>query len=151
MNHSTVTKRLAAAVTVVVIASLAGAVYVLESPTTQRQRRLDERRLQDLSNISESIEKYAKKHDVLPQNMAVLKEEATEAGTRQPPTDPITQEPYEYKVLDRQSYQLCAVFSLPSPDEKSLTTYTNHWSRVHTAGKQCFKFTYKFNSDTGSQ
>ena len=147
MNRSTIMKRLTVAVTVVVIASLAGAVYVLESPTTQRQRRLDERRLQDLENISESIQSYAKKHDALPQNMAVLEEAATAAGTRQIPTDPVTQEPYEYKVLDAQSYQLCAVFLLPSRD-KNNRSYPR-WSRVHAAGKQCFTYTHKHNSDTG--
>ena len=150
MNHSTVMKRLAATVTSVVIASLAGAVYVLESPMTQRQRRLDEHRLKDLENISKSIQEYAKKHDALPQNMAVLEEAATEAGTRETPTDPVTQEPYEYKVLDAQSYQLCAVFLLPSLDENNRIYYNSwSWSRVHAAGKQCFKYTHKRNSDTG--
>ena len=144
MNRSTIMKRLAAAVTVVVIASLAGAVYVLESPMTQRQRRLDDRRLQDIKSISDSIEIYAKKHEALPQNMAVLKEAATETGRIQPPADPITRKAYEYEVLDAQSYQLCAVFSLPSLNGNNRAYY---W-RAHAAGKQCFKYTHKFKSGT---
>ena len=141
MNRSTVMKGLAAAVSTIVIASLVGAAFVLESPMKQRERRLDERRLQDVKEISNSIQSYAKKHNMLPQGLATLEEEArTEAGKRRPPTDPETHAPYEYEVLDAQSWQLCAVFSLPSADVNG-QTYYEAWRRDHGAGKQCFKYT----------
>ncbi|MDR0276130.1 MAG: hypothetical protein LBI48_12505 [Burkholderiaceae bacterium] len=150
MNRSTVMKGLAAAVSVVVIASLAGAAYVLGSPAQRRQIRLDERRLKDLVEIADSVQGYAKKHDALPQNFAALQEAAeTEAGKRRPPADPDTRAPYEYKVLDAQSWQLCAVFSLPSPDEnENDRTYYGNWRRAHDAGRQCFK--YSRDNDGGN-
>jgi type II secretory pathway pseudopilin PulG len=146
MNHSTVMKGLAAAVTVVVVASLIGAAFVLESPLKQRQRRLDNQRLKDLWRIDHSIQRYAKNHDALPQNLAALEEEEkTDAEISRPPSDPETRAPYEYEVLDAQSFQLCAVFSLPSNDKFNRPNYGG-WGRPHTDGKQCFKYTRKVDT-----
>jgi len=148
MNRSTIMKGLAAAVSAVVFASLAAAAYVLGSPAERRQIRLDSRRLQDIEVISDSIQNYAKKHGALPQDLATLQKEAeAESGTasRRPPVDPDTRAPYEYTALDAQSYQLCAVFSLPSPDEND-RTYYDRWRRAHDAGRQCFKYTRDDNS-----
>jgi len=145
MNRSNVMKGLAAAVTAVVVASLIGAAFVLESPMKQRERRLDNRRLEDIWSIEGFIQRYAKKHGKLPQDMKALEEEALAAGTRRPPSDPVTQAPYEYKVLDEQSFQLCAVFSLPSRKESDYSYYPR-WERAHDSGKQCFQYT--LNKDT---
>jgi hypothetical protein len=143
MNRSNVMKWLAAAVTVTVVVSLIGAAFVLESPSKQRQRRLDSRRFEDLSTIDYSIQLYAKNHGALPQNLAALEEEAkTDVEVIRPPSDPETRASYEYEVLDAQSFQLCAVFSLPSSDKFS---QSNYWGRgrPHGDGRQCFKYTRK--------
>ncbi|MCL2075712.1 MAG: DUF5671 domain-containing protein [Betaproteobacteria bacterium] len=140
MNRQTVMKRLAVTISAVVVVSLIGSVYVIDSPTERRQLRLDERRLHDLAEINRTIQRYAKKHNSLPQDLATLEAEATtEAGTNRPPTDPDTSTPYEYQALDAETFQLCAVFSRPSPDDDR-PYYESHW-RTHTAGKQCFEYT----------
>ncbi|MDR0564246.1 MAG: hypothetical protein LBG78_04840 [Azoarcus sp.] len=135
MNPSTVTKRLAIAASAVVIASLIGAAFVLESPMTQRQRRLDERRLRDIQSIVRSVQSYAEKHNALPKDIAVLEEETE---MRRPPADPVTNMPYEYKTLNESSFELCAVFSLSSSYESG--RYYGDGYRAHAAGKQCFKY-----------
>ncbi|MDR0233942.1 MAG: DUF5671 domain-containing protein [Zoogloeaceae bacterium] len=134
-----VMKRLAVTVSAVVVASLIGAAYVLDSPMEQRQRKLDNSRLQNLEEIGDSVKLYAKNHQALPPDLATLEEEAKHPL----PTDPDTGERYEYQTLDATSYQLCAVFSLPSRDEDGLRRQTHYrtWERTHAAGKQCFKRT----------
>jgi len=142
MNRSTTMKWLAAAVSAVVVASLLGAVFVIGSPLEQRKIRLDNRRLEDLHNISKSIRKFAQNpNNVLPPDLQTLGEIFSEHV----PTDPDTDMPYKYKVLDAQSYQLCAVFLRPSPGSYRLrhSDYDYDWRRTHAAGEQCFKYTIK--------
>jgi hypothetical protein len=128
-----------------VIAALAGAVAVLGSPMKQRQYALDERRLSDLRDISNTVLNHARKHDALPQELSVL-----DAQEWAPPRhDPDTSQPYEYKVMDEQSFQLCAVFALSSSalEQNRRYPYRRSTERTHDAGKQCF--TYTRNENTG--
>jgi type II secretory pathway pseudopilin PulG len=145
-NRSAAMKLLAAAVSAVVVASLVGSVFVLGSPAEQRQRRLDEHRLQDLQSIARSIQSYAKSNNnTLPPDLQALEKET---GLGRVPTDSDTRMPYEYKTLDAQSYHLCAVFSRPSSDDDRASRYAYEWHRSHAAGKQCFKYTLD-NNDSG--
>jgi type II secretory pathway pseudopilin PulG len=115
MNRSTGMKWLAAGVSAAVVASLIAAAFVLDSPMTRRQHRLDDRRAQDLADIKNAIQEYAKAHDALPPDLAAL---GKEPGARRVSiADPDTKAPYEYKALDKESFQFCAVFSLPAADD----------------------------------
>jgi type II secretory pathway pseudopilin PulG len=150
MNRSTGMKWLVASVTAVVAVSLVAAAFVLGSPAQQRQRRLDERRAQDIANIVNSVRQYARAHDALPPELAALGKEP--GLSRSPPLDPQTHIPYEYRTPDTESFELCAVFSLPSPSEgdpyfnQGRSAYSNTpW--IHSAGKQCFKYKRKDNGD----
>jgi type II secretory pathway pseudopilin PulG len=146
MNRSTVAKSLAVAASAVVVAALAGALAVLGWPAQQRQRALDDRRLRDLQDIVEVVQGYAKKRNALPQDLPPLKEENSWRNFWT--GDPDTREPYEYKALDDQSFQLCAVFSLPSSASDD-HTYYGRWRRTHAAGKQCFTYTRDDDVNTG--
>jgi type II secretory pathway pseudopilin PulG len=143
MNRSTGMKWLAAGVTAAVVVSLVAAAFVIGSPMQQRQRRLDQRRTRDLADIKDSIQQYAKMHESLPPELAALGKEP--GSSRPSPTDPDTRALYEYKVLDTDSFQLCAVFSLPSPGSDDPYFDRSQWT--HAAGKQCFK--YKRKCDSG--
>jgi hypothetical protein len=148
MNRSIVMKTLAVAASTAVLAALAGAVAVLGSPMQQRQRALDNLRLSDLGDIVTAVKSHAKEHNVLPQELSALKDGEK---WRQPRMrDPDTNEPYGYKPLDDQSFQLCAVFSLPSsdPDDplENRMGYRNE-RRPHAAGRQCFTYTRGSNTE----
>ncbi|MDR2013863.1 MAG: hypothetical protein LBQ20_12735, partial [Rhodanobacter sp.] len=140
MNRSTGMKWLAAGVTAAVVVSLIAAVFVLGSPMQQRQRRLDKLRAKDLADIAGSVQQYAQAHDALPTQLAALEKKPDSVFIRREPTgaDPDTHIPYEYTVLDTESFQLCAVFSLPSPSSDD--PYFSRWQWTHAAGKQCFKY-----------
>ncbi len=138
MNRRTGVNLLIAAVSVVVIASVIGSAYVLGSPEHQRQRRLDERRVRDLGTITNTINSYAVIHDALPPELSVL---GSEPGQRRAPVDPESGSAYEYLLQSAESYQLCAVFALASPDRQETSTYgemgREDWT--HEPGRQCFQ------------
>jgi hypothetical protein len=142
MNRAAGVKFLVAAVTAFVVAALIAAIVVLGSPALQRQRHLDERRVRDLSSISANINFYASTHNALPPDLATL---GKEPGPRRAPNDPDTGAPYEYSVLTAESYQLCAVFALPSPETDAPYMERDGWT--HAAGRQCFERTHKITKN----
>jgi type II secretory pathway pseudopilin PulG len=123
-------------VSIAVVAAVVAAIVVMGSPTQQRQRRLDEHRVQDLSTIVNSIGMYASTHEALPPDLSML---GKQPGPRRAPTDPDTGAPYEYTVLGTDSYQLCAVFVTPSPDANTAPPYLEREGWAHGAGRQCFE------------
>lgn len=94
-------------------------------PSHAREIALDERRTDDLKDISSRLR--TRYHDLgsfpvtLPSIWA---------------TDPVTKRPYEYARIDRTHFALCAVFYTPSDSEDN--GGTSFWS--HGAGKKCYTF-----------
>ena len=138
MNRVTGVGILVSAVTGSVVAAVIAAIVVLGSPMEQRQRRLDERRVHDLTTIVNTISLYASTHEALPSELSVL---GKQPGPRRAPMDPDTGAPYEYSVLGAESYQLCAVFTMPSPDASAapISSYAEREGWTHGAGRQCFE------------
>lgn len=134
MNRTTGVRTLVAGITAAVIAAIIAAIVVLGSPAQQRQRRLDERRVRDLSTIVNAIRLYAGTHEVLPPDLSVLNKQP---GLPRAPSDPDTGMPYEYSVLNADSYQLCATFAMPTQDASPPYPETDGWT--HSAGRQCFE------------
>lgn len=119
---------LAGVVVVVVGAAIAAGIFLLGAPSEERARRLDERRIADLQAMSSSVRLYHKKYERLP---ASREEAAGEPGVILETRDPVTDEPYAYRVVDSTTYELCATFDRPSADRVA-----GFWS--HGAGRQCF-------------
>jgi hypothetical protein len=120
-------------VTVAVTAAVVAGIYVLGSPLEERARRLDERRVQDLSGISQAIDVYWTRQSGLPASLDQLR---TETGATVSVTDPVTSAPYEFRTLDERKYELCAVFEGESRDSERLLS-AGFWT--HRAGRQCFE------------
>jgi hypothetical protein len=119
---------LAAAFTLLVIAAVIRALFMIGPIGEQRQRKFDEKRLSDLQRISSSINYYFTTHSELPGQLDVL---VKEAGMNIPIRDPETGKLYEYHKISSERYELCATFSLGSGDQTEL-----RWS--HKAGHACF-------------
>lgn len=116
-----------------VLVSVFGGFFVIGSPFTQRARRLDEMRVQNLSMLQNNIiYSYWIPKGKLP---ASVKDVEQVAGWS---NDPETNTPYSYRMLSNLSFELCANFLLASgkDDYKSFATHEN-WS--HKAGRTCFK------------
>jgi len=117
----------------VVVAVVIVGVILLDSPAQERLRRLDERRVDDLRSISAELDFYWTREGALPSS---LEELSNEAGVFIELHDPETGQPYEYRVLGSNTYELCAQFSRDTAEERD-HFYRDYWS--HSAGRQCFE------------
>lgn len=128
---------LPAIVTAVVASSVIAAIVMLGAPSVQRQRKMDEVRVQNLAFIVSSVNGYFTRHKELPSNLDAL---AKEPGYHIAQNDPNTGKPYEYQTLGATSYRVCADFARDSAAESPqlYSAYLNvDWA--HGAGHQCFE------------
>ena len=119
------------------VAIAAGAVVagliIVGSPGNARMRRLDERRLQDLLNISRAMNGYWTRNARLPASLGeLLQSPATYVESR----DPLTSQPYAYAIVGGTTYELCADFQVDSREEGN-AYFGRFWS--HPAGRHCFR------------
>ena len=120
---------LAVVTTVVVAAAVGTGIVLMGPPSDERSRRLDERRVEDLRQISFSVNLYNRRHQRLPVSLAELSEEP---GLTFQSRDPATEESYGYSMLEPAKYQLCAIFDRESTEARSDV----FWS--HGGGRHCF-------------
>ena len=122
-----------------VVGAVAGGLFVLGSPAEQRVRRLDTRRVTDLAQIRGAVDAYWTTHGRLPESVAAL---AAAQGPylKTHERDPVTGQPYEYRVLTTDTYELCGTFERESTeDERYVMPYGGApWS--HPAGRHCVTF-----------
>src|SRR3989338_8098400 len=115
-------KLFAGIASVIVLIALVWGFVLAGSPGTERQRKFDDRRVDDLRAISQEIinivyeGKAWREPDQKPTKPIppTLKEVAAQAQYQQLRiTDPETKESYELRVTDATHYELCATFDLP--------------------------------------
>lgn len=124
-------------VAAVVVLVLGVALFVLDSPAEERQRRLDERRVEDLGAIADAVEAYRSREGELPPDLDTL---ADWEGFRLSPTDPVSGAPYEYRVTDVETYELCADFTTEAPGHDGRRRWRRHGTLWHhPAGEHCFE------------
>lgn len=141
-------KTLAWAVALVLLGGVVGGFFTAGSPLTARILKFDERRVSDLQALQGEIINFWMRKNVLPKNLEELRNDIT--GFKAP-IDPKTASVYEYQALSDLSFELCALFELPSNAvpalEKSLprVTYDAYYpygeTWEHEAGRTCFKRT----------
>ncbi len=113
-----------------IVAIIAG-VMVAGPPAEGRMQQLDTVRARDLQSIATSIDDFWQRHERPPNS---LEELVADPRAQVSIEDPDTEQEYEYRILDENSYELCAVFALAS--------ITNNRARdafwLHDAGRHCF-------------
>ena len=113
-----------------IVAVIAG-VMVAGAPAEGRMQRLDRVRARDVRSIATSIDDFWRRHERLPDSLGEL---VADPRAQVSIEDPDTEQEYEYRILDENSYELCAVFALAS--------ITNNRARdafwLHDAGRNCF-------------
>ncbi len=125
---------------VVVAATLALSVTVMDSPATQRGKRLDQRRVDDLKTIVQVIDVWALEHNALPGSLDLL---ADQPGRSLSIHDPDAQAAYEYIRRSGNTYALCAVFATTTSDpdgwrrNRTRGQVDEQWR--HPAGRFCFE------------
>ena len=123
-------------VVLVVAGCIAYALSLTGSPGSQRDMRLDEQRVSDLSNIAVNVDLYWDLNGELPEGFDDMPGPTYYIDQVE---DPKTGMQYEYRVLEAPRYELCAVFSTD-------TTGAVHGDRGfserkwdHDEGRNCFE------------
>jgi hypothetical protein len=125
------------AATAAVGAAVIAGIVLLGSPATERQRRLDAVRVDDLASIERLVASFASLHKALPHDLDSLTREPGYAVTL---NDPDSGAPYEYETLSIDSYRLCATFKTRSSNDAPRNAYRRPLNEtwVHGVGRQCF-------------
>lgn len=121
---------------IVIVASAAtivSGILIAGSPKEARLRNFDLQRTSDLSELRFFVENYYRENEKLPEDLT-----ATQLKDIK---DPESGQPYEYRIIDESTYELCAIFSLSAEEsENSFRRFPgeDEW-HFHEAGKQCFQ------------
>ncbi len=127
-------------VALVVVAAIVYGIVIIGSPASQRAKMMDDQRVNDLSNIQNQIvySQWENKGEV-PATLEALKDPISGFTI---PTDPETKQSYEYKMISKNSFELCATFKTVVSTTTDTTKpvmypYTNeNWQ--HGAERTCF-------------
>jgi hypothetical protein len=118
---------------IVAISAVATSIW-LHPPSEMRARRLDEVRMQSLSQTETAIHSYYTIHHALPAELKALDSE--ENHHREVKWhDPETNRPFEYAVTGETTYRLCVIFARSS-DQSDLLIGP---SGTHSAGRDCYQ------------
>jgi hypothetical protein len=138
-------KKLAWVISLVVFISIITGFFVIGTPAEQRDRRFDERRVGDLQTLQSMIVNYWAQKEKLPENLIDLQDNISGLIV---PQDPLSEEPYEYSVINPLSFQLCATFKVASLEADSVVGqpkyyYTDFYGDFdqnwqHSEGRTCF-------------
>ncbi len=138
MSTSSLGRRLMLVATAVVVATLGAALWVMEFPSKQRDRRIDERRIGELTAIANAIDAWRASKAGLPPSLSVL---AAEPGASLAVVDPVDGTPYEYRIVSTSRYRLCARFATTTSavaGAGALRAWApTEWQ--HPAGRHCFE------------
>ncbi len=123
----------------VVLASIVGGMMLIGNPLTQRDYRIDNQQVQDLSMISQAALVYWQNNQTFPPDLATLKNELMDYTIPQaPPGQPA----YKYEKTSKLSFKICATFLQESPQVESLTAYQSGFMEEekwnHDSGYTCF-------------
>ena len=121
----------------VVAASVVYGLIRIGPPRDERERRLDERRIEDLRWIARAIDLHWTQNGTLPAALDLLSDSTVPDLTFR---DPESREPYEYRVLTASTFELCGLFGTdwlpPSGPDRSPPGVEVFWS--HPTGRHCF-------------
>ncbi len=142
---SNVPKMLATALSVAVLGSVAIGFFIIGTPFEQRNRRFDEQRVQSLQMFQGQVLNYWTQKGILPDQTSLLNDSISGFVI---PTDPKTNDPYEYRKIDQFTFELCANFSTASENNlinssvkypAPYDSYNQNWS--YKAERTCFSRT----------
>ena len=118
-------RALALIATLVAAALVAWAFTIVRSPYSARLQLADEQRLQGLVDTTRLIDCHYAYAGALPESLEAMGPYLLDRGRRLPvadgcanitPTDPMTGAYYAYRVVDADSYEICATFDVGWPD-----------------------------------
>ena len=142
MEHAAGSRYVGIGVLGVVLGSVVGGMMLIGSPMMQRDLRIDNQQVSDLSSISQSALSYWQQTKKIP---ATLDEMENDLGWYQIPKSPEGQPAYEYVPVSDLSFKVCATFKRESTDDinanvmyqgQGFVEEGEQWK--HKAGYTCF-------------
>ena len=138
---------------IAIVMGIASGLFISGSPATRRHHALDEKRVNNLNQITYAIDTYAQTHGMVPTNLDLLTQDQPYLANDF--HDPETNVLYAYRVLTTSTYELCATFDLPTSvdEEMSLppppvlrhdTVPVTRWE--HMSGHVCFPLRVRINA-----
>jgi hypothetical protein len=126
-------KVLAAGLVGSIVLGVTLAVMQIEPPSVVHQQHLDASRIQRLNLTAMQIETYTRSAKHLPRQLEELW--ADNPYNRGNFLDPGSGAPLEYRIVNSNSFELCATF-LTASKESPTVAYESNWK--HPAGHLCF-------------
>lgn len=129
---------------VALVALIVAGFMLAGSPVKQRELRLDMQRVNDLSDLRWQIDAAALERGSL---LGTLEE--YDFSYTPNLVDPVTGEEYGYRVIDEDTYELCATFM-----RESDRRFSGHYGYPnddfeHGSGEECFEFTLTPTPEAG--
>jgi hypothetical protein len=113
--------------------------FIIGTPATQRNRRFDETRVQNLQMMQNQVINYWTQKGVLPNQISLINDSISGFVT---PVDPKTNQAYGYRVVDQKTFELCADFETINDVSKTMMegqyydSFNQNWN--HRAERTCF-------------
>jgi hypothetical protein len=135
-------------VTALVVAAVVAGFLLVGSPAQARRERADAQRVSDLESLARAVRDYHAERKALPEQI-----EQVYARTYRPVAelmDPVTGKAYEYRVVDKGRFELCAIFQTDQSARKRSGPYG--WREEgmpfwrHGSGRQCFTLEAKLSA-----
>ena len=145
-------KGLAFAAIALVVAAVATGLSLIESPESRRALRADQHRAEDLESLVKALNCFWTLDDEksLPADLPTLVEEIDKAAKQhglpksclpRAIADPVTGQPYRYRVRGGAAFELCATFARASDTDEWTFRMPRSGKRAwhHDAGEHCFR------------
>lgn len=121
---------------VVVVASLIAGFLMIESPGEVREEQRDRLQIEDIQDMTFTVEEYYFVHERMPETLAEA------YGEREIPLPPEGRDAYSYRVTDasKNMYELCATFAFDSSDDPyaRFSKPDPFFSTEYSEGRSCF-------------
>lgn len=124
-------------ISLLIIISVGYAFSITGGPAAQRQRQVDQRKLNYMRDVAYQVFDYYFQKEQLPESLGDTK--SGRAGMVQ---DEFTLDQLTYKILSYNSFEICTDFVAEVPGNKK-TSYSDAWEVInapHAAGNDCFTF-----------
>jgi hypothetical protein len=126
-------------VILIVAAAIVAGFFVVGSPQRGRLQQFDSKRINDLTQIQDTVLSYWQNKGQVPQSLNDLTNQFT--GTPLP-KDPQTGTDYVYQMKSTSEFELCATFSLTSQQNQNPSypypTMYGQYNWDHPSGYFCF-------------
>jgi len=141
---------LSSAILIILISIVLGFV-IIGSPKSQRLKRLDFEKINDIQQLQSSVVSFWQVNNKLPQGLEEVRGQYGYFDMNQPDSS----KPYEYSIVSPNSFEICAEFNFDSGDQNNYNrsimdvdikyNYTTPSDWSYKEGRSCF--TYVINEE----